>query len=69
MAGLIPQKPGPHGAHKLTALVLAFLQQKRADQPELTFSQLAKQAQKKFHIQIHPRTIERVLSRRQKKRR
>ena len=69
MAGLIPHKPGPHGAHKLTAPVLAFLQQKRADQPELRFSQLAKQAQKKFHMQIHPRTIERVLARRQKKRR
>ncbi len=69
MAGLIPQKPGPRGAHKLTAPVLAFLRQKRAGQPELTFSQLAQQAQEEFAIQIHPRTIARVLSGRQKKRR
>jgi hypothetical protein len=68
VAGLIPQKPGPRGAHKLTTLVLAFLQQKRAAQPELTFSELARQARKEFAIQIHPRTIERVFSRRQKKR-
>jgi transposase len=68
LVGLIPQKPGPRGAHKLTAPVLAFLQQKRAAQPGLTFAELAKQAAKKFSIQIHPRTIERVLSPRQKKR-
>lgn len=68
LAGLIPQKPGPRGAHKLTAPVLAFLRQKRAAQPELTFSQLAEEAGREFDIQIHPRTIERVLSQRQKKR-
>ena len=68
LAGLIPQKPGPRGAHKLTAPVLAFLQQKRATQPELTFSELAQQARLEFDLQIHPRTIERVLSQRQKKR-
>lgn len=68
MAGLIPQKPGPRGAHKLTAPVLAFLQQKRAAQPGLTFSELAQQAAKEFHMQIHPRTLERVLSRHPKKR-
>src|SRR5438552_2160458 len=65
LAGLIPQKPGPRGAHKLTAAVLAFLQQQRATEPALTFSELAAQAGKKFAMQIHPRTIERVLSQRQ----
>jgi transposase len=68
LVGLIPQKPGPRGAHKLTVPVLAFLRQKRAAQPELTFSQLAQEAGREFGIQIHPRTIERVLSQRQKKR-
>jgi hypothetical protein len=43
------------------------LQQKRAALPEIAFSDLAKQAQKRFDIKVHPRTIERVLSRRQKK--
>ena len=68
LTGLIPQKPGPRSAHKLTAPVLAFLRQKRAAQPELTFSELAQEAGKQFEIQIPPRTIERVLSQPQKKR-
>jgi hypothetical protein len=61
LAGLIPHKPGPHGAHKLTAPVLDFLDRQRASQPDLKFAELARL--------VHPRTIERVLSRRQKKRR
>src|ERR1035441_2528887 len=32
LTGLIPQKPGPRSAHKLTAPVPAFLRQKRAAQ-------------------------------------
>jgi len=35
LAGLIPQKPGPHGAHKLTAPVLDFLNRQRTSQPRL----------------------------------
>src|SRR5438132_10087134 len=38
LAGLIPQKPGPHGAHKLTAQVLDFLDRQRSSQPELNFA-------------------------------
>ena len=68
LAGLIPHKPGPRGAHKLTAPVVGFLQRKHTAQPELTYSELAEQAAKEFGIQIHPRTIERALSRHQKKR-
>lgn len=67
LAGLIPHKPGPRGAHKLTAPVLEFLQRKHTAQPELTYSELAEQAAKEFGIRIHPRTIERALSRHQKK--
>lgn len=69
LAGLIRQKPGPRRAHKLTTQVLDFLDQIRAGQPALPYTELAQQARKRFGVQIHPRTIERVLSRRQKKRR
>src|ERR1022692_4498693 len=69
LAGLIPQKPGPHGAHKLTAPVLDFLQQQRTAQPHLKYAELARQVQEKFGVPIHPRTLDRVLSGRQKKRR
>src|SRR5579872_4195401 len=69
LAGLIPQKPGPHGAHKLTAQVLDFLDRQRHSQPDLKFAELARLVQKQLGVTVHPRTIERVLSRRQKKRR
>jgi transposase len=69
LAGLIPQKPGPHGAHKLTAPVLDFLDRQRARQPNLKYAELARQVKAQLGVTIHPRTLERVLSRRQKKRR
>jgi transposase len=69
LAGLIPQKPGPHGAHKLTPQVLDFLDRQRSSQPDLRFAELARLVQKQLGMTVHPRTIERVLSRRQKKRR
>ena len=69
LAGLIPQKPGPHRAHKLTAQVLNFLDRQRTRQPEMKFAELARRVQKQLGVTIHPRTIERVLARRQKKRR
>ena len=69
LAGLIPQKPGPHGAHKLTAQVLDFVDRQRSSQPELKFAELARLVQNQLGMTVHPRTLERVLSRRQKKRR
>jgi transposase len=69
LAGLIPQKPGPHGAHKLTPSVLDFLDRQRASQPDLSYAKLARLVQEQLGVTVHPRTIERVLSRRQKKRR
>jgi transposase len=69
LAGLIPQKPGPRGAHKLTAAVWEFIQPRHASRPDLRFSELAQQVQEKFGVSLHPRTIQRALSRRQKKRR
>ena len=69
LAGLIPQKPGPHGAHKLTAQVLDFLDRQRASPPDLKFAKLARLVPEQLGVTVHPRTLERVLSRRQKKRR
>lgn len=66
LAGLIPQKPGPRGGHKLTPTVMAFLAQARAAEPSLRPDRLASLAQKNFGVQVHPRSIERQF-RRQKK--
>ena len=69
LAGLLRQKPGPHGAHKLTAPVLDFLDRQRARQPALQYAELARLVQEQLGLTVHPRTIERGLSRPQKKRR
>ncbi|MDA2924467.1 helix-turn-helix domain-containing protein [Acidobacteria bacterium AH-259-L09] len=69
MAGLIPQKRGPRQAHKLTAEVLEFIEQCRAEEPSRRSEELAQRVQERFGVRVHPRTIERALARRQKKRR
>ncbi len=67
LTGLIPQKPGPHGAHKVTAAVFDFLARQRTSRPNLPYRELARLTQEQMGVTIHPRTIQRVLSRHQKK--
>ena len=69
LVGLIPEKPGPRKAHKLTAEVLEYVQQIRAKQPSWDMTQLATAIQERFGIPVHPRSIERALERQEKKRR
>jgi transposase len=67
IAGLIPQKRGPRRAHKLTAEVMEFIHQSRAAGPSLRTEELAQLVWERFGVRIHPRSIERRLSRQQKK--
>lgn len=69
LAGLMPHKRGPKEAHKLTDEILDFLQQTRQDDPALRSAELASRVVERFGVIVHPRTIERGLARRQKKRR
>ena len=69
LAGLIPRKRGPHGAHKLTPAVLEFVLQQRAASPSLTIAELITKIQQQFGVAVHRRTIERHLARQEKKRR
>lgn len=66
---MIPQKRGPRQAHKLTAEVLEFIEQCRAEEPSRRSEELAQRVEERFEVRMHPRTIERALARRQKKRR
>jgi transposase len=66
LAGLIPQKRGPREAHKLTPEVMAFVEQCRTEPESLGTGELAKLILERFGVSIHPRTIERGLSRRKK---
>jgi transposase len=68
LAGLAPHKRGPKEAHKLTSKIIDFLQQIRQDDPSLHSADLVSRVAKRFGVVVHPRTIERGLARRQKKR-
>ena len=66
LPGLMPQKRGPHGAHKLNPEVLDFVVEARGTEPTPRFSDLARMLEERFGVSVHPRSIERALSRRKK---
>jgi transposase len=68
MFGLLPHKRGPQGGHKLTAEVMEFVAERRSADSSLTPEQLAEAIQKRFRIQVHPRSIQRRLLRQKKRR-
>ncbi|MBV8890750.1 MAG: helix-turn-helix domain containing protein [Acidobacteria bacterium] len=67
--GLLPEKRGPRQGHKLTPDILDFAVQLRAVDSSLRATELAATIQERFGITAHPRSIERALSRQEKKRR
>ena len=67
LAGLIPRKRGPRRAHKLTPEVVEFVEQSRTQDESLGAGGLANLIKERFGVSIHPRTIERTLSRGEKK--
>jgi transposase len=69
MAALLPEKPGPRRAHKLSEEVVADLRQALADNPELSTSDLVAILRDRFGLSVHGRSIERALKRRVKERR
>jgi hypothetical protein len=68
LSGLVPLKRGPRSGHKLTGEVMEFLAAKRIAEPSLSFAQLADLVKKDFHVQVHPRSIERQFVREKKRR-
>lgn len=67
LPALLPKKPGPRRAHKLSDEVVATLRKAIADKPELTAQDLAKLVEERFDVSVHPRSIERALARGEKK--
>lgn len=67
LPGLVPLRPGPRRAHKLSEEVVDFLEQALAEDASLRPAQLAQQLQEHLSLTIHPRSIERALARRRKK--
>ena len=62
VAGLVPQKRGPHGPHKFRGDALAFVQQQLVAGEPVRARELAKLVRQKFDLNIHPRTIERAVA-------
>ena len=67
LPGLLPKRRGPRRAHKLTEAVLEFIDQKRATDSNLRPSVLAAMIREQLDLSVHPRSIERALTRRIKK--
>ena len=68
LPGLLPKKPGPHQAHKLSAEIVTALQEALDSDPSLNSVDLVGLAAKHFGISVHPRSVERALARQEKKR-
>ena len=67
LPALVPKKSGPRGGHKLDEEVLEFLVQRLEKDPALRPADLAERVQAQFGRSVHPRSIERALKRRGKK--
>jgi len=66
ISGLLPRQRGPKRAHKCTDEVLEFVEQWRAGSPKE--KDVTEAIRKRFGVSINPRSIERALARRKKKR-
>jgi transposase len=66
LPGLLPQRPGPKRAHKLSGPVLDVLEAALAEDPTLKSTALARLVQERFGLSVHPRSVERALQRRRK---
>jgi transposase len=60
LEGLLPDKPGPKSPHKLTADVRQHLRELRQAEPKLKARELARRVRQRFHLKLHPRTIEKA---------
>ena len=67
LPGLVPGRPGPRGGHKLTDEVMEFVASQLLMRKDAKAPLLAELVEERFGLKVHPRSIERALSRRQKK--
>jgi transposase len=63
LAALVPGRPGPRRAHKLTEEVVAFARDLAAGDPSLRSTDLADAITERFGVRVHPRSVERAMAR------
>lgn len=61
--GLLPKRPGPRRAHKLSEEVVERLAEAVAADPSLSSADLVDMAHNEFGVRVHPRSVERALAR------
>jgi transposase len=66
LPGLVPQRPGPKRAHKLSEEVVNRLEQTLEAEPALNSAQLAQRLDEELGLRVHRRSVERALGRRKK---
>lgn len=64
LAALVPAKPGPRRAHKLSDEVLEHAETLLAGNTSLRAGDLVEPLAARFGVRVHPRSIERALARR-----
>jgi transposase len=63
LAGLVPARPGPRRAHKLSEEVVAFCRQQLEADASLRPGDLVEVIVQRFGVPVHPRSIERAIAR------
>jgi transposase len=63
LAALVPARPGPRRAHKLTEEVVAFARRRLESDPSLRSVDLVEAIAERFGVRVHPRSVERALAR------
>ena len=66
LPALLPQKPGPRRAHKLSEEIVEALREMQNQAPDINAAALAEKLRERYGISVHPRSIERALVRRKK---
>jgi transposase len=67
LSGLLPNRRGPKGGHKVSAEVVAFVVALKTESPELTTSQCLDAIEARFGVKVHRRSLERALARKKKR--
>ncbi|MGH8996297.1 MAG: helix-turn-helix domain-containing protein [Acidimicrobiales bacterium] len=63
LAALVPARPGPRRAHKLSGEVVTYIRSRLEAEPSLRSADLVSIIEERFGISVHPRSVERALAR------
>ncbi len=63
LPALVPERPGPRRAHKLTEEVVALARGLLEADPSLRSADLVDAIEGRFGVRVHPRSVERALAR------